>query len=180
MKKLTVIGIALVILAAASLPASSSLIDPDVVRGRRNFSVGFSMLQGFGLVTSGHFPMDNKMALGGSFGYSFENSNPYLFDLHMNLQFVEPTARSPIAMSLVGGLWGGTSNGLWLSKHEKDLYVLPELGVAMSYMFNSRLTGRMNLVFGPSLGVELGYKFHPAIEGIFAISEQVVGVKFKI
>lgn len=174
------VSLLIVLFLFGGLSASASEIDANVVRGRPNVSIGFSALQGFGLVTTANFPLDSRISVGGSFGYSFDAGNPYLADLFMNLQFVEPTARSPFSASLVGGAWGGTSDGIWLSKNKKDAYIEPELGVALSYMFNSRMTGRFNLVFGPSLGVELGYMLLPQLEGVFAISEQVIGVKFKI
>lgn len=171
---------ALVILVIASSSASASLIDANVVKGKPTLSIGFSALDGFGLVSSMAFPVDSRMSIGGSFGYNFETGNPYLFDLNMNLQFVEPTAKSPFSASVIGGVWGGTSDGIWLSKRIKEAYIQPEFGVSLGLMFNSRMTGRMNLVYGPTLGVELGYLITPGIEGIFAISEQVIGVKFKI
>jgi len=170
--------IALICLTASA--ACASLIDSNVVKGKGTVSAGFSLLQGFGLVTTGDFPIDNRMSVGGSFGIAFSSGNPNLMDLHMNLQFLEPTAKNALSASLIGGIWGGTSSGIWLSSHSRDFYIQPELGVGLSYIFNSRLTGRLNLVYGPTLGIELGYKFNPSIEGIFAISEQIVGIKFKV
>ena len=180
MKKLVIASILAICLILASVPSFASVIDPNVIRGRASVSAGISIIQGFGLVLTGNMPVDNRMSLGGSFGFSLEESNPYLMDIHMNLQFMEPTARNPVSMSLVGGVWGGTSDGIWLSKKETEGYIQPEIGIAMSYMFNSVLTGRANIVYGPSLGIELGYKITPALEGIFALSEQVVGIKFKV
>jgi len=168
-----------VILSTASV-SLASLIDANVVRGRTTFSAGFAMFQGFGFVGTANFPMDNRMSVGGSIGFSMGSPNPCLADLHMNLQFIEPSARNPLSMSLVGGVWGGTSDGIWLSKKERDFYIQPELGVTMTYLFDSRLTGRLNIVYGPTVGAEIGYKFHPSLEGIFAISEQVIGIKFRL
>ncbi len=180
MKNASVIFMLSLFIFFLTLPASGSVIDANVVRGRISLSAGFAVLQGFGLVTTANFPIDNRMSLGGSLGYSLESPNPYLADLHMNLQFIEPSARNPLSMSVVGGIWGGTSAGLWISKKQKDFYVQPELGLTMSYLFDSYLTGRLNLVYGPSLGVEIGYKLSPWLEGIFAISEQVIGIKFRL
>jgi hypothetical protein len=180
MKKYLLIFITVLIVFSIALPAGASLIESSVVRKRSSMSIGFSMLQGPGVVATGNFPIDNKMSLGGSFGFSLETPNPYLMDLYMNLQFIEPSARNPLSMSLVGGIWGGTSDGIWLSKKEREVYVQPELGVTISYMFDSRMTGRLNLVYGPTLGAEIGYKIFPKLEGIFAISAQVIGLKFRV
>ena len=180
MKTKRILLISLLVIGLTVAPAMASLIDANVVRGKPTLSAGFSIFQGFGFVGAGSFAIDQRMSVGGSLGFSFESPNPYLADLHMNFQMVEPTARNAMSLSLIGGVWGGTSDGIWLSKQKKDVYVMPELGVALSYMFDSRLTGRLNLVYGPSLGAEIGYKFNSAFEGIFAISEQVVGIKFKI
>ena len=176
MKKLLIV----LFLTLFAAPCFGSLIDANVVRGKPTLSAGFSLLQGFGLVTTADFPMDGNLSLGGSLGYSFDAGNPYLMDLRMNLQFVEPSARNPICFSLVGGVWGGTSSGIWLSRNKQDFYVQPEFGVAMTYLLNSRVTWRFNFVYGPSLGLELGYKITPSLEGVFAISEQVIGIKFKV
>lgn len=180
MKIRRVLLISLFIMMLSVVPATASLIDANIMRGKPTLSAGFSIFQGFGFVGTANFAVDQRMSVGGSIGFSFESPNPYLADLYMNFQMVEPSARNAMSMSLVGGLWGGTSDGIWLSKQKKDPYIQPELGVALSYMFDSRLTGRLNLVYGPSLGAEIGYKFNSAFEGIFAISEQVVGLKFKI
>jgi hypothetical protein len=179
-KMIKKLACAALILVFSTLSAGASVIDANVVKGRHTFSGGFSLLQGFGLVATGDFALDNRMAVGGSVGYSFDGANAYLGDMHLNFQFVEPTSQTPLSMSLVGGLWGGTSNGLWLSKYSCPFYIQPEIGLAMSYMFDSRFTGRIDLVYGPSLGIELGYKIMPNLEAVFAVSEQVIGLKFRL
>ncbi len=176
MKKIAAFLIVFLVLSA---PAFASLTDANVVKGHPSFSAGFSILQGFGFVGTASFPIDGRMELGSSIGYSFDSPNPYLADLHMNFQFTEPSAKSPLCFSLVGGVWGGTSSGIWLSKQSREFYIQPELGVCMTYLVDSRLTWRFNFVYGPSLGLELGYKITPALEGVFAISEQVIGIKFR-
>jgi hypothetical protein len=180
MKFYKAVLISILVVGSSVAPVMASLIDSNIVRGKPTFSAGFSLLQGFGFVGTGSFAIDNRMAVGGSLGFSFEDPTPSLADLHMNFQIVEPSAKNAMSLSLVGGVWGGTSDGIWLSKRAHDVYVAPELGVALSYMFDSRMTGRLNLVYGPSLGAEIGYKFNSTFEGIFAISEQIVGIKFKL
>jgi len=176
MKKYLVIVPLILVLGVTSV--SASLIESNVWRGRNTVTAGMSLFGGFGIVSSLDYAIDNQMALGGSVGVCLSDENPYLVDFHMNYQFIKPTRRDPLAISFVGGVWGGTSSGIWVNKNKKDLYIMPEIGVTISYPLEERITGRLNLVYGPSLGAEVGFKFHPKLEGIFAVSQQAVGIKF--
>jgi len=170
--------ISLIILALCAGGANAALIESNTWKGRNVVSVGMSLFGGTGIVSSLDIGIDSKMSVGGSVGVCFENDNPYLADFHLSYQFIEPTYRDPLAMSFVGGLWGGTSDGIWVHKQKKDLYIMPELGITMSYPLANRVRGRLNLVYGPSLGIEVGFLIHPRFEAIVAISQQVLGVKF--
>ncbi len=176
MKKYLIITIIALLLGAGA--AHAGLIESNVWKGRNVVSVGMSLFGGLGVVSSLDVGIDSRMSLGGSIGVCLEDQNPYLADLHLNFQFIEPTYRDPLAMSFVGGVWGGTSTGIWVNKNEKDFYIMPELGITMSYPLANKVRGRLNLVYGPSLGAEVGFLIHPKLEAIFAISQQVVGIKF--
>lgn len=175
MKKLVIASLILVLGATS---ASAALIESNVWRGRNVVSMGMSLFGGTGVVASMDIGVDSKLSYGGSIGICLVDENPYLADFHVNYQFIEPTYRDPMALSFVGGVWGGTSSGMWVGKNKKDTYIMPELGVTISYPLANKVRGRLNIVYGPSLGAEVGFLLNPRLEAIVAISQQVLGVKF--
>jgi hypothetical protein len=76
---------------------------------------------------------------------------------HYMYQFVEGVEGNPN----VAGIFGAFANRAGLR---------PELGLALSYPFADRWTGRLNAVYGPSWGLEFGYHFTPQVEGTFGIT----------
>ena len=176
MKKHLLIALLILILGATS--ASAALIESNVWRGRDVVSLGMSLFGGTGVVSSLDIAIDKQMSFGGSVAVCFENENPYLADFHLNYQFIRPTYRNAMAMSFVGGVWGGTSEGIWVNKNKKDLYIMPELGITITYPLANRVNGRLNLVYGPSFGAEVGFLLHPKLEAVVAVSQQVLGIKF--
>ena len=76
---------------------------------------------------------------------------------HYLYQFVEGVEGNPS----VSGIFGAFANRAGLR---------PELGLALSYPFADRWTGRVNAVYGPSWGLEVGYHFSPQIEGTFGVT----------
>ena len=139
---------------------------------------------GFGVITGAYgqadFSVSGKSAVGAYFGvdpndvfYSDYNRGDHRFDSdviaggHYMYQFVEGTSRDPS----VAGIFGAFANRAG---------VRPEIGIALSYQFDARWTGRANFVYGPSWGFEMGYHFNPQVEGTFGITGMgLVGLKFR-
>ena len=76
---------------------------------------------------------------------------------HYMYQFVEGVDGNPN----VAGVFGAFANRGGLR---------PELGLALSYPLAERWVGRLNAVYGPSWGLEFGYKFTPRVEGTFGVT----------
>ncbi len=147
-------------------PARASIPDADIRRGVNT--------AGFGLVTGvfgrADFGLDDKSSVGAYFGADpndvyfgdFRRGDDYfssdaLAGGHYMYQFVEGNRNTPN----VAGIFGAFANKTGLR---------PELGVALSHPFSERVTGRANIVYGPSWGVELGYKFSPTVEGTIGVT----------
>jgi hypothetical protein len=61
----------------------------------------------------------------------------------------------------VAGVFGAFANRAGLR---------PEVGLAVSYPFADRWTGRLNAVYGPSWGLEFGYHFTRNVQGTFGVT----------
>jgi hypothetical protein len=156
--------------ARASIPDAN--IQAGVNRG------GFGMISG--AYGQADFPLSGKSAVGGYFGIdpndvffsSFDNGDSHFNDDvivggHYMYQFVEGTHRDPS----VCGIFGAFANRSGLR---------PEVGFGLSYPFDAKWTGRANIVYGPSWGFEMGYRFSPGVEGTFGITGMgVVGIGFR-
>jgi hypothetical protein len=162
--KLTLIACALTFLAAGR--AEAAIPDADIRRGVN--TAGFGMIDGvFGRAD---FALDDRSAVGGYFGANsndlsfgdFEDGDQRfrsdaLVGGHYMYQFVEGSRRTPS----VSGIFGAFAD-----RHE----LRPELGIALSHPLSERLTGRANVVYGPSWGVEVGYRFSPSVEGTIGVT----------
>jgi hypothetical protein len=163
--------------------ARSTVPDARVVEGRTALGVAALPGVGFSLERGG----GNKIGFGGGvsiyadreyyrydrWGRQHFDPDDYLFDFFLIYQFLEGTGKvsdrgfRPHA-GVILGLWGDEA-GLG-----------PELGVGLALPLEENLTGRVNLVFGPSSGLEFGYRFNPSLEGtITAFSGRgIVGLRF--
>ena len=157
-------------------PARAVIPDADIVSGQNRG--GFGAISGvYGQMD---VPLSERSALGGYFG--LDHNNVYFGDFkagddtfhddllvggHYMVQLAEGTRSAPS----VAGILGLFANRAGLK---------PEIGVGLSYPFDSRWTGRANLVYGPSWGFEVGYRFNPSMEGTFGITGLgLVGLGFR-
>ncbi len=170
---LTAVAAALV---ASAPPAWGSIPDADIQAGVNR--------GGFGIISGayGHadFPLSDQSAIGGYFG--IDPNDVFLGDFngrdnhfdsdvvvggHYMYQFVEGTSKDPS----VTGIFGAFANRSGLR---------PEVGIGLSYPFDAKWTGRANIVYGPSWGFEMAYRFNPQVEGTFGITGMgVVGLGFR-
>lgn len=157
-------GLVAALLLAA--PARASIPDADI-RAREN-RAGFGVVEG----AYGHaeYGLSDRSALGMYVGldpndvyFSDYGTRDNHFDSdavvggHYMYQFVEGVNGNPS----VAGIFGAFANRAALR---------PELGIAVSYPFAQRWVGRLNAVYGPSWGAEVGYRFSPEVEGTFGIT----------
>lgn len=161
---LTLLACALLLLIASR--AVAAIPDADIHRGVN--TAGFGMIDGvFGRAD---FALDDRSAVGGYFGadpngFAFRDfdagEQPFRSDAlvggHYMYKFVEGTRRTPS----VSGIFGAFAD-------RRELR--PELGVALSHPFSERITGRANVVYGPSWGVEVGYRLSPTVEGTIGVT----------
>jgi len=132
---------------------------------------------GIGPTISVDFKLSPQMSLGASFGSPFYRGKFFGFeggryDIRLLYKFVQEGKFS------LSGLIGAAGDPVFNGENKYSLAGM-EIGVALSYEFTSKLTGRLNLVSGlplmswndslgylaPAAGIELGYKFTPTIEG---------------
>jgi len=172
----TMLGAVALAVAALAGPASGAIPDANIEAGVNRAGLGVIS----GAYGQADFPLSEKSALGGYFGidpddvyFSDFNSNDDNFDEdivvggHYMYQFVEGTGREPS----IAGIFGAFANRGGLG---------PEFGFALSYPFDARWTGRANIVYGPSWGFEMGYRFNQSVEGTFGITGMgIVGLKFR-
>lgn len=174
-----ILAAALLLWALALLaPAASEAVIPDAdIRTRMN-RAGFGMISG--VYGQADFALDGRSAVGAYFGT--DPNDLYFADYgygdhrfhsnavvggHYMYQFVEGGRNEPN----VAGIFGAFANRRGAR---------PEVGVALSYPFDARWTGRANFVYGPSWGFEMAYRFTPAVEGTFGITGMgLVGLGFR-
>jgi hypothetical protein len=178
--------LATAILAAGLLPSALALLAPAAsqaaipdadIRARVN-SAGFGMISG--VYGRADFALDGRSAVGmylgtdpndlyfADYGYGDNrfHSNA-IAGGHFMYQFVEGARNEPN----VAGIFGAFAN-----RHGAR----PELGVALSYPFDARWTGRANIVYGPSWGFEMAYRFTPTVEGTFGVTGMgLIGLGFR-
>jgi hypothetical protein len=170
------IAAALTLALLAPARSGASIPDADIHQGVN--SAGFGMISG----AYGHadFGISERSAVGGYLGTdpndlffgdfdagdrSF-NSNTVVGG-HYMYQFVEGGEHSPN----VSGIFGAFANRDGLR---------PELGFGLSYPLSDRVTGRANVVYGPSWGFELGYRFNPSVEGTIGVTGMgMLGLGFR-
>lgn len=157
-------------------PARAVIPDADIVAGVNRG--GFGAVSG--VYGQADFPLSERSALGGSFGFDHNDlyfgdfnagdatfKDDFVMDGHYMVQFVEGTRRTPS----VAGIFGLFANRAGLR---------PEVGIGLSHPFDSRWTGRANLVYGPAWGFEVGYRFNRSVEGTFGITGLgVLGLGFR-
>ncbi|HEY7727661.1 MAG TPA: hypothetical protein VID50_04345 [Candidatus Eisenbacteria bacterium] len=165
-------------LALMALPPAARAAIPDAdIRAEVNRG-------GFGIISGAYgqadFALTEQSAVGGYFGLdpndlyfgdyrrsddTFEDD--FVLGGHYMYQFLEGTAKDPS----IGGIFGAFANRAGLR---------PEIGIALSYRFDPKWTGRANIVYGPSWGFEMGYRFSPSLEGTFGITGMgIVGLGFR-
>lgn len=172
--------IAGVMLAAVVLfaPAVAHATIPDADIQPRVNQGGVGMISG--VYGRADFGLTERSAVGGYFGT--DPNDLYFGDFdrgdnqfdsntlvggHYMYQFVEGGENEPN----VAGIFGAFAN-----RHG----VRPELGVALSYPFDARWTGRANVVYGPSWGFEMAYRFNRSVEGTVGITGMgLIGVGFR-
>jgi hypothetical protein len=153
--------------AFAPVPrAHASIPDADIRRGLDE--AGFGVFDGaYGRVDLG---ISERSAVGGYVGV--DANDVYFADFnerdrrfrsdtlvggHYMYQFVEGVDGNPS----VAGVFGAFANRAGLR---------PEVGLAVSYPFADRWTGRLNAVYGPSWGLEFGYHFTRNVQGTFGVT----------
>ena len=153
-------------LLVAGSPARAAIPDADIRRGVNTAWIGMIT----GVFGRADFGLDDRSAVGAYFGADPDNvyfgnfdrgdhyfSSDAIAGGHYMYQFVEGNRNTPN----VAGIFGAFANKSGLR---------PELGVALSHPFSERVTGRANIVYGPSCGAELGYKFSPTVEGTIGVT----------
>lgn len=158
-----------------SHPANASIPDADI---RAHVNQG-----GIGMISGvyGHadFGLSDREAIGAYVGTDpndlyFNDYGPgdNEFDSnaivggHFMYQFVETEKNTPN----VAGIFGAFADRAG---------VRPELGVALSYPFSERWTGRANVVYGPSWGFEAAYRFNQQVEGTIGVTGMgMLGIGF--
>lgn len=169
-------GAAVTALFGWTAPARAVIPDANIVAGVNRGGLGLIS----GVYGQADFPLSERSALGGYFGFDhndlffgdFESGDDAFDDDlvlggHYMVQFVEGTRRAPS----VAGIFGLFANRAGLR---------PEIGLGLSHAFDSQWTGRANLVYGPSWGFEVGYRFSSRVEGTFGITGLgVVGLGFR-
>lgn len=162
----TVVGCALASLAILAGPARASIPDADI-RPSSN-QAGFGVFDG----AYGHaeFGISGRSAVGayvgtdphdlyfGNFGRGDDRfDSDLLVGGHYMYQFVEGVDGNP-NVALIAGAFANRSG------------MRPEFGLALSAPFADRWVGRLNAVYGPSWGVEVGYNFSPTVQGTFGVT----------
>jgi hypothetical protein len=167
----------LVLAIAAVVPRAWATIPDANIQARVNRG-GFGMVSG--AYGQADFALSDRSAVGGYFGVDPNNlyfgdynhgdatfDNDVVVGGHYMYQFLEGTHRDPS----ISGILGAFANRAGLR---------PEFGLALSYPFDARWTGRANVVYGPSWGLEMGYRFSPQVEGTFGITGMgLVGLGFR-
>ena len=168
---------ALATVALAAAPAARATIPDANIRAGVNRG-GFGMISG--AYGQADFALSDRSAIGAYFGV--DPNDVYFADYgrgddafdddlvmggHYMYQFLEGSANEPS----ISGIFGAFANRGGMR---------PEFGLALSHPFDARWTGRANLVYGPSWGFEVGYRFSPTVEGTFGITGMgVVGLGFR-
>jgi hypothetical protein len=174
------VRLAVCVAAAALLlaPVASQASIPDADIHAHVNQGGFGMLSG--VYGRADFALDDRSAVGGYFGtdpndlyftdYGYADhrfGSNTLVGGHYMYEFVEGSRHEPS----VAGIFGAFANRHGLR---------PEIGAALSYPFDARWTGRANIVYGPSWGFEMAYRFSPSVEGTFGITGMgVLGLGFR-
>ncbi len=159
-----------------SAPAGATIPDANIVDGVNR--------GGFGVITGVYgqadFPISGEAAVGAYFGFDpddvyfddFDNDDDVFDDDfvvggHYMHQFLEGSSDEPHIAGLLG---------LYANRRG----VRPEVGFALSYAFDRKWTGRANIVYGPSWGLEAGYRFSPTLEGTIGITGMgLLGLGFR-
>jgi len=156
--------------------ARATIPDADIRAGVNRG--GFGVISG--VYGQADFPMTGHSAIGGYFGIDPNDlyfgdygrgddtfNDNFVVGGHFMYQFLEGTRSDPS----ISGIFGAFANRAGLR---------PEVGIALSYPFDAKWTGRANIVYGPSWGFEMGYRFTPALEGTFGITGMgLVGLGFR-
>jgi hypothetical protein len=176
LSRLTILLLAVTAIAGVAPPSWAAIPDANIQAGVNRG--GFGILSG--AYGQADFAVSERAAVGAYFGVDPNDvflgdytSHDRTFDSdvliggHYMYQFVEGTSREPS----VAGIFGAFANRAGLR---------PEFGFGLSYPFDARWTGRANVVYGPSWGFEMGYRFNPQVEGTFGITGMgVLGLKFR-
>jgi hypothetical protein len=162
----TMLALVAAVALAGAPRAKATIPDANIVSGLNRG--GFGVFEG--VYGQADFSISERSAVGGYFG--LDDNNLYFDEFgpgddtfdddlvlggHYMYQFVEGNRSDPH----VAGIFGAFANRAGLR---------PEFGIAVSYDFDSKWTGRANLVYGPSWGFEVGYRFTPTVEGTFGIT----------
>jgi len=154
----------------AGSPARASIPDADIRAGVNQG--GFGMISG----VYGHadFSISDRSGVGAYFGtdpndlfFSNFDNGDRRFETnsvvggHYMYQFVEGVYEGNGKQPNISGIAGAFANRHGLR---------PELGFALSYPLASRWMGRANVVYGPSWGFEVGYRFNPQVEGTIGVT----------
>ena len=179
---------ALLILASASY---ASIVDANSRMGRLDFGLGTGILYSGGNIEYG---MSDSMSLGVDFvtadltlagGWMLmlidkqDKMTGNFYDAHINYQIIEGNDNQPFNVSLLGGV------GQYIVKvaeETQDSRTMMVGGVCISSpLFFDNLIGRLNLVAGPPLGVEIAWKISDRFElNLGASAIGVIGAKLSI
>lgn len=134
---------------------------------------------------SADFKINPKMSMGCSLGlpiYHYKSYGIGRYDLRVLYLF---SNENNLSIAGVIGAWGDTDI-LRPTPGSNYSPIGIEIGLALSYPFTPKLTGRLNIVgglpllgvqnvfgyFPPAGGIELGYKFSDTIEGTVGVTGQ--------
>lgn len=170
------VAIPLVALTAIASVAQATIPDADIRAGMNRG--GFGVISG--VYGQADFALTGHSAVGAYFGFDHNDlyfgdyrrgddtfDDDFILGGHYMLQFLEGTRKDPS----ISGIFGAFANRAGLR---------PEVGIGLSYPFDAKWTGRANIVYGPSWGFEMGYRFSPTVEGTFGITGMgLVGLGFR-
>jgi len=198
MKKTAVLFILLLLLSGISF---ASLPDANIEANRLDIFYG----SGYNLGWIGYISPDKSYWQGMSINYSaneteafgigyhyYESPEDYssgsttIYDLYYNLQFADEDENKFVNASLLTGAWIIKGPVTLLTVGDKDIITLNnvfllELGICLSKnLIGDWLIGRCNIVYGPSMGLELGIKPSENFEFTVGYESHWYGIKVTI
>ncbi len=162
------------------LPLKASASVPDAAQPSPSTSISLYGFPGAGL------SLDMKLSRTWGFGVSFSASTPrryyrygsiewdeerHLFESYVSWRpLFKPWMNGRLSTLVLFGFWG------------ENRWIAPLCGICLTYQPAEKLALRLNAVYGPSAGIEIGYLLRPDVElTVTALSGRgILGIRFTI